>query len=100
MNIDNDTLKRIGRLARKRYNSLPEYCYNHPSHAAEEALAFAASLCGHEMEVQGFALNQSEGYHYLNTGDIYDQTVICHTTSYSARFFVGCIGDIMEKIGD
>ncbi len=95
-------LEKARRYARAQFNKLrqsPEYCYAHNSHSAAKALELTEKKFGSTelgtFGIEGFATGIREGISYLNTGDLYDLTIIFK--SESNRFAIASIGDILER---
>lgn len=74
--------------------------YGHPSHNATKALVAAE----HHFDlptygVEGWAVDSRHGVSYLNTGDLYDLTVVLRSSPTKVRFSVECPANIIERGG-
>jgi hypothetical protein len=74
--------------------------YGHPSHNASLALQYTEqSLNLPTHGVEGWAVDSRHGVSYINTGDLYDLTVVVRCSPKGARFSVESPATIIEGGG-
>lgn len=102
MDADTNILRKVRLAVANKLTK--DYTWDDNQHTmAEECLAYAADKYGFKycdiqsVEIDG---NYREPIYYLNTGDIYDQTVYVHLFAAIAgghKIKVGSIGAILER---
>lgn len=94
--VSYETLKKARAWARREFNKRQKNSYGHPSFLVREVLEEADRKFNlGSFGVEGWSNRSgSGGVEYLNMGDPYDTTIYVRTTPWSARFSVGCWGDI------
>lgn len=95
-------LQEARKYAKKVFDILQEQdrYYGHPSHNATKALYGAEHHLGLPTHgVEGWAVTSRSGVQYLNTGDLYDLTLLVRTSSNGVRFSVESPAAIIEGGG-